>query len=1299
MRNFATMLVGDVIEGRFELQSKAGSGGMGTVWRATDRLDGATIALKVLRDANSGDVSRFMHEGRILSVLEHPHIVRYIGHGMVSSGEPYLAMEWLDGMDLENRINSSGLTLEETLTLTKCIASALATAHARGVVHRDIKPSNIFLMHGDISRVKLLDFGIARFSGTSAPLTHTGSVLGTPGYMAPEQARSERLMGPPVDVFSLGCVVFECLTGTPAFRGNHPLALLAKLLFDETPLVSEKRADIPEALDKLVAHMMAKDPAQRLEHGAAILAAIENVQLTNPRNAQSVQLPSVAITYTEQRTVSVVVAMPKWEPAGDSESATILASPLPPKLIAELERAIAPFGAKMEALASGMLMVVVVGTGAATDQAALAARCALEIRARLPTAPMALFTGRSDATRRLPVGDVLEKAAAFTERLDDSVELGIQIDDATRAWLDPRFEIVEETGRFLLRGERAIGDEARTLLGKPSPFVGRDRELRRLLEFIDDSIEEKRARVIVVTAPAGTGKTRLRHELLRSLRRSDAEVAIAIGRADSFGASAAFALVASALRGSMGIEAGESIESQRAKVSLAVQTFVESDSAARVTEFLGELVGAPFPDDASPRLRAARQNAQTMAEQITAAFIDFSRFVVQTRPALIILEDLHWGDAASVKLLDIALRDLHDQPFVVLAFARPEVEDTFPKLWKTRDLTEIRLAALSHRAATSLVRNILGQTVDAATEAAIVERADGNAFYLEELIRAFAEGRGNALPETVMGMVEARLATLLPEVRRVLRAASIFGDTFWTHGLRTLLGPDGHLVESSLETLVAQEFISSQKSRRFVGEEEFAFRHGLVRETAYRMLVDADRVLGHHLAGQWLERVGEPDPVVLAEHFERGKNQARAAFWHYQASERALASGDVSAALTAAGRGIDVEPQDELRAQLWAVQSLAASGFASGRFSLAVTAANESLRLAKPGSATYCQALGGGIAGALMGGDINAFMGYMGPLLATEPEPAGMVHLAGAFAAAVGALVFAGQREPSAMFLGRMRAILGTERLDLVSSAWLGNATANWERYVERQPWAAWRASVNAERDFDAAGNPLVYTVTTGWGQDCTLLGAFDEAEQHLLGLIAKARPESMAAVFARYNLACVYLEKALPVETIDAAMATLKESALQGGELFNASVNLVLSEAYLMLDQSDEAKRALETSGSGASGIWIYDMWARRIQAKIRLANGQAAEAAIEAEETIALCKAAGVYDYRFASTLLLRAEAHHAAGNIDAATSAIREAHEDLLQRASKIDDPTYRKSFLTCVRDHVRTLELADAWAGVI
>src|SRR5262249_14876585 len=151
---------------------------------------------------------------------------------------------------------------------------------------------------------------------------------------------------------------------------------------------------------------------------------------------------------------------------------------------------------------------------------------------------------------------------------------------------------------------------------------------------------------------------------------------------------------------------------------------------------------------------AARENAQIMAEQIEAAYVSFARAIAQQHPTIQILEDVHWGDAASLKLLDTALRELRDQPFVVLAFARPEVHQRFPRLWAGRNMQEIRLSPLSRRATEDLARAVLEDDAARAQIGMIVERAGGNAFYLEELIRATAEGRGDELPETVLGMVE-----------------------------------------------------------------------------------------------------------------------------------------------------------------------------------------------------------------------------------------------------------------------------------------------------------------------------------------------------------------------------------------------------------------------------------------------------------------------------------------------------------------------------------------------------------------
>jgi serine/threonine protein kinase len=196
---------GDVVDERFVIERRAGSGGMGVVYRALDRKidrkSDAAVALKVL--ANEDEATRFEREARVLASIRHPGIVRYIAHGQTGAGAFYLAMEWLEGEDLASRLCRGPLDLEETLLLGRRLADTLGAAHALGVIHRDVKPSNIFLTAGDVSSARLLDFGLARAVQPSQNLTATGVGLGTPGYMAPEQVTNASRVDSRADVFSL----------------------------------------------------------------------------------------------------------------------------------------------------------------------------------------------------------------------------------------------------------------------------------------------------------------------------------------------------------------------------------------------------------------------------------------------------------------------------------------------------------------------------------------------------------------------------------------------------------------------------------------------------------------------------------------------------------------------------------------------------------------------------------------------------------------------------------------------------------------------------------------------------------------------------------------------------------------------------------------------------------------------------------------------------------------------------------------------------------------------------------------
>src|SRR5262245_15853804 len=211
------MRPGDVVANRFRIESVAGTGGMGTVYRAHDVAADRTVALKTLAGIGERDAARFAREAAVLAELVHPGIVRYVAHGLTADHEHYIAMEWLEGETLHDRLMRGRMTLDDAIAIGRAAAEAIAAAHQRGVVHRDLKPMNLFLTPGGL---KVLDFGIARHVHHAGVLTNTGAVIGTPGFMAPEQVRGETAIDARTDVFSLGCVMYRCLTGASAFGGD-----------------------------------------------------------------------------------------------------------------------------------------------------------------------------------------------------------------------------------------------------------------------------------------------------------------------------------------------------------------------------------------------------------------------------------------------------------------------------------------------------------------------------------------------------------------------------------------------------------------------------------------------------------------------------------------------------------------------------------------------------------------------------------------------------------------------------------------------------------------------------------------------------------------------------------------------------------------------------------------------------------------------------------------------------------------------------------------------------------------------
>lgn len=246
---------------RYQLEELLGSGAMGEVWRAADRVLGRPVAIKLLKAADTTDIERFRMEAQTTARLNHPHVVGVYDFGS-DHGRLHLVMELVDGWTLARERSQRGsLAAREAAVIAAQVAQGLSAAHRQGVIHRDIKPANIMLTAD--RTVKITDFGIARFTDDSAgTATATGKILGTADYLAPERALG-RSAQPASDVYSLGCVLYELLTGRPPFSGTTSLAVVQQHVDAAPPPPHRLSAGIPRQLSDYVLRLLAKDPAHR----------------------------------------------------------------------------------------------------------------------------------------------------------------------------------------------------------------------------------------------------------------------------------------------------------------------------------------------------------------------------------------------------------------------------------------------------------------------------------------------------------------------------------------------------------------------------------------------------------------------------------------------------------------------------------------------------------------------------------------------------------------------------------------------------------------------------------------------------------------------------------------------------------------------------------------------------------------------------------------------------------------------------------------------------------------------------
>jgi hypothetical protein len=1304
-----------VVGGRFAIRRVAGTGGMGRVFEAIDLLSGLNVALKLMQDPRAPrELERFTRESETLAGLRHPGIVRYVAHGQTETGDGYLAMEWLDGEDLRNRLEHRGLSVSETMLLARQVADALAVAHHHGVIHRDLKPSNLFLVGGDVGAIKIIDFGVARRSARAHALTQTGAQVGTPMYMAPEQARGEREIRPTADVFSLGCILYECLSGQPPFVADHIAALLAKILFEEARPVDTASPNIPRPLAQLVMRMLAKDPAARPQDAAVLrdelteLSPVASELDAAPARPSRAQVP--AITAREQYLVSVVVARPY--DGADALSPTL--DPSSSREVHSQRELLAPllrqFGVRVEGLADGTLVATsaLAPVGNAADLALQIARCAILIHERWPEAVVALATGRAqvDVFGHIPVGEAIDRAVRLVRRGAATMHLrpgdaergidGVLIDEASAHLLRPRFVTTTTQDEIVLQGEKVGVDDTRLLLGRPTPCVGREPELALLELHLQRCVDESRAHALVIVAPPGVGKSRLRHEFFRRIDGRGLQTWI--GRGDPVSAASPYGLLAQALRRICEIQLGDAADAARDKLRARIARRVAAAEVDRVAEFIGELCGLAFPDEGRTLLRSARSDPKVMSDQVGRAFVDLLRAECEAGPLLLVLEDLHWSDGLTVKLVESALRGL-ELPLFVLALARPDALDMFPHLWPDHhDVVSLR--EISARACERLVRQVLGK--DAADELVVrlVKRSAGNALFLEELIRAAAEGKGDRLPETVLAILQTRLSRLDAPTRRLLRAGAVFGASFWRDGVAELCGldPGNPEIDDCLALAVSDELIERAKDSRFASELQFGFRHALMRDAAYGLLTDQDRRVGHHHAAQYLERIGEPDPGVLADHYMEGDAPESAAPLYCRAADQAVAGHDLATALKRVELGLRCAPAGKLLGAMRGLQCY--SHFWNDRWETAYPFGGEALELLPPGSYRWCKTMGTMLTITSLSGKLEHF----GRLCESFANVAVAEDARTAYveAGALLAVMFAylGRRTQSNLFVDRVEAVGALQGPDDATAiGWVHFARVYFSRLLGADPWHTLEISRQGSDAFEKAGSTRNYVFLNNFtGIVQAELGDPDTGAETMRRVLVTAQKLNEALALSRTGVCLAFILCFHgPIGGCDEAVALAEATVKTPGinSIYLGMAHDVLGHAHFrngrITDAERESRRALEVLRS----IPALRLSASATLIRVLIATNRAAEARTLATAGVEEAEWVGGIGFAEVRLRVAAAEAHHAAGDAPAARDVLRTALAQIASRAERIADPAWRTRYLDGVPDNLRARELAAAW----